>query len=500
MPRRFLKVEDEGRRTSIVPAISAVVLTPHRDLAYQFIHWVQCLYATKEFGDATLSSIAQAVVRGSSTPIATQARAIVKNPPHILIGTPQAILEALQLEQSILPMRELATVVVDEADSMLECPPRADKYLIARYLRMLKRHPSHARQILDAIYRVQRFAEWCKPKLRKELEDAGTGGHLLRSPSGIVKTHLPLRRPQLVFASATLKAAFRHGLLSDGKWLTPEESDLVKVITHAEKEDQAAHILGSATTVHSALVYSTSDGSIINIKNAAEAQPEQILPAKPVNIETEPAVGETFSSALDTRGIIEEAASGLKSGDSKPSPFPEPAMEAIATVFALEVPRVALLVLHPSASVGHAVEDMRRLGIDAHGLDVVQRERGGSYLLRKGTAPEDDPTLLVATLASIRGLDMPDLTHVFILGASEALDQDSYTHAAGRVGRFGKSGKVITVVGRRHVLSGKVVDEPNRMTVLYKKLHVTPVRVEHFGLNESAKEEKAESSSADNTD
>ena len=157
-------------------------------------------------------------------------------------------------------------------------------------------------------------------------------------------------------------------------------------------------------------------------------------------------------------------------------------MEAIATVFALEVPKVALLVLHPSASVERAVEDMRRLNINAHGLDVVQRERGGSYLLRKGTAPEDDPTLLVATLATVRGLDMPDLTHVFILGASDALDHDSYTHAAGRVGRFGKNGKVITVVERYHTLkNNKVVDEPGRMMVLYGKLHVTPVKVEHFG-------------------
>lgn len=161
-------------------------------------------------------------------------------------------------------------------------------------------------------------------------------------------------------------------------------------------------------------------------------------------------------------------------------------LEAIATVFALEVPRVALLVLHPSAPVARAVAEMRALGINAHGLDVLDRDRGGSHLLRKGTTPEDTPTLLVATLATIRGLDLPDLTHVFILGATDALDHNSYTHAAGRVGRFGRSGKVITVVESRYTakhINGKkttVVDAPQRMSVIYQRLHVVPVKVEHF--------------------
>lgn len=160
-------------------------------------------------------------------------------------------------------------------------------------------------------------------------------------------------------------------------------------------------------------------------------------------------------------------------------------------MFALEVPRVALMVLHPTAPVERAVQEMRALGVNAHGLDIVVRERGGSYLLRKGSAPEDAPTLLVATLATIRGLDLPDLTHVFILasytGADDALDHDSYTHAAGRVGRFGKSGKVIAVLNKLyHISRGKKsrwVDEPEKLKNIYKRLGVTPVKVEHFAAN-----------------
>ena len=170
------------------------------------------------------------------------------------------------------------------------------------------------------------------------------------------------------------------------------------------------------------------------------------------------------------------------------APFAPAALEAIATVFALEVPRVALLVLHPSAPVERAVHEMRALDINARGLDVLDQERGGSYLLRKkGTGPEEAPTLLVCTLAAVRGLDLPDLTHVFVMGARamDALNHDSYAHAAGRVGRFGKSGKVIAVVdGRYSVKGGKKavwVDEPMKLKQIYQRLKITPVQVEHFG-------------------
>ena len=61
------------------------------------------------------------------------------------------------------------------------------------------------------------------------------------------------------------------------------------------------------------------------------------------------------------------------------------------------------------------------------------------------TAGNEGPILLVHTPANTRGLDLPDLSHVFVMGVQE--DRvDSYTHIAGRTGRFGKTGKIVTVV------------------------------------------------------
>lgn len=174
---------------------------------------------------------------------------------------------------------------------------------------------------------------------------------------------------------------------------------------------------------------------------------------------------------------------------SRPSPFNQAAFETIGVAFAVDVPRVALLVLPAEASVRRAVFDLRSLGINAHGLDVLDTERGGAYLLQKGTQSEANPALLVATLATMRGLDLPDLTHVFMMGVPQSLSSDAYLHVAGRVGRFGKSGKVITILEPRQEIQKKrgtevkmgFKDEPAWMQKIYRQIEVTPTKFEHFG-------------------
>jgi Helicase conserved C-terminal domain len=101
------------------------------------------------------------------------------------------------------------------------------------------------------------------------------------------------------------------------------------------------------------------------------------------------------------------------------------------------VPRLGLVVIPSSGPVNRAVYELRRLGVNAQGLNVEDKI--------------DRATLLVATTASTRGLDLDGLTHVFIVGIPEGpqvngRSVDAYVHLAGRVGRFGSVGRVITVV------------------------------------------------------
>lgn len=94
------------------------------------------------------------------------------------------------------------------------------------------------------------------------------------------------------------------------------------------------------------------------------------------------------------------------------------------------------------------------MGVNAHGMDLLAQDRGRTYLLQGDVEQSRaNPTLLVCTSSSIRGVDLPSLTHVFILGMDTliakgnwTLTLDTYIHLCGRVGRFKKHGKVITVV------------------------------------------------------
>lgn len=114
--------------------------------------------------------------------------------------------------------------------------------------------------------------------------------------------------------------------------------------------------------------------------------------------------------------------------------------EAIATCFAFDVPRLALLVIPSSGAVNRAVYELRRLGVNADALNLAKNRLF------------DRATMLVGTIATTRGLDLDGLTHVFIVGIPEGpqvngKSVDAYVHLAGRVGRFSNGvGRVITVV------------------------------------------------------
>lgn len=161
-------------------------------------------------------------------------------------------------------------------------------------------------------------------------------------------------------------------------------------------------------------------------------------------------------------------------------------MEAIAAAFAFDVPSVGMLVLPSDAPVHRAVYDLRLLGVNAHPLDVVKEENGRMHLMRRDfESTSENPTLLVSTLASTRGLDLPELSHVFIFGILDGGAVDSYLHVAGRVGRFGRGGSVISVLADEHEVvteGGKRSrrDEPRMMGAMLKKMGIRPVKLEHF--------------------
>ncbi|KAH9837045.1 P-loop containing nucleoside triphosphate hydrolase protein [Rhodofomes roseus] len=452
--------------------ITSLIIVPHRDLAYQYYRWIQRIHeAIPEIG--SLDSVAQILVRGASVPLEDRLRVLREEPPHILIGTPQALLEAYQSSPETLMLDRLSAVVVDEVDYLLEWTTQTrDKYKRLKAERMLRKHPTPTRQLLDAIYQPVRLPLSGKKRIKAEKT-------IQPKPPGDY-------RPQLVMASATFRATFRQSILGGG-WFR-EAGGWVKIADnlkkdkdiHAQEDIRAVWSLGGTSIKHHVLVVSET-GKVENLRagETTEGSPDAKTEVRRVD-------GEALKSTVGNPKSDAPESAEPHQDDMDTDPFNPHLLEAIAEAFALDVPRLALLVLPASAPVRQIIGELRKLGVNAQGLDVLEEAGGGAYLTQE--APEEvteTPTLFVSTLATTRGLDLPSLTHVFILGLPKDRPGDAYMHAGGRVGRFGRSGKVITVIEKQCLITTRKgekrwVDQANIIRKALTQMGIVPTKLSHF--------------------
>jgi ATP-dependent RNA helicase DeaD len=107
-----------------------------------------------------------------------------------------------------------------------------------------------------------------------------------------------------------------------------------------------------------------------------------------------------------------------------------------------ENPPSALIFCNTKAHVEYVSVVLQRFGYDADALssDLIQAARAKVMdRVRRGTL-----RFLVATDVAARGIDLPELSHVFQYEPPE--DLEAYIHRAGRTGRAGGSGTAITLV------------------------------------------------------
>ncbi|KAI9512845.1 P-loop containing nucleoside triphosphate hydrolase protein [Russula earlei] len=413
---------------------TSLLLVPHRDLAYQFSHWIERMVMAT--GDPRFPTPTQVIVRGQEDP-SSQASRLRENSPSILIGTPQAILDVLQKEERAIDFSCLRTVVVDEVDYIIDfIPADASKERKKKLAAKMRRHPSAGKLLLDQIYAQRNQSDG----------SAAARGY-----------------PQLVICSATLQTGLRQQLYQNG-WYGKGVNSIVKVRSEmrtgeTRTSESIEDFQGGELVQHCGLVFS-EDGTVRDVEGAVE----------PKWSSSEDAHGQKVQTSTNFQGgDLPDTAAQLKEEYAvTPSPFHPVRMEGIASIFATDVPKVALLVLPASAPVQRAVYDLRMLGINAFGLDLLCTDRGQAHLIGgSGGAIEEEPTLFVSTTASTRGIDLPDLSHVFVWGV---VDANSYLHASGRVGRFGREGRVVSA------LEGKSEDrdEPGRYLRMLSKSSIAP--------------------------
>ncbi|KAJ7487481.1 P-loop containing nucleoside triphosphate hydrolase protein [Mycena galericulata] len=375
------------KRSSQKLGITSIFIVPHRDLAraYQFYHWVERMFAP--VASSSINSIAQVLVRDSRGSGLSSLR---ENPPHLLFGTPQALMDACREDPDALQLDTLSSIVVDEADYLI--PTVEYKRSRKRKVPKQQQHPGVTREFLNIVYgRDARSSD------DDELDQD--------------------RGPQLILSSATLPPHLVEYVSEESTWL---DRDNWVTISGASSESQVSHSVLVISEDHARNIDGALPPKPADTFVATSAEEEDDDPAP----EADPTLVERYLTT--------------------PSPFNPLALETIAMIFATDVPSIALLVIPSTSPVQRAMYELRAVGINAHSLELLKKWTSSPGTVRA------NPTLLVSTWANTRGLDVRQLTHVFVLGMPDG-GATAYVHLAGRVGRLEghekrQKGKVVMVV------------------------------------------------------
>jgi ATP-dependent RNA helicase DeaD len=118
-------------------------------------------------------------------------------------------------------------------------------------------------------------------------------------------------------------------------------------------------------------------------------------------------------------------------------------VEGLLSLIEQDPPERAMIFRQTKIGVDRLVATLKRrgLGVEAIHGDMSQKVR--EYVL--GEFREGKLTYLVATDVAARGLDIPEVSHVFNYDIPE--DSEAYVHRIGRTARAGRSGRAVTFVG-----------------------------------------------------
>lgn len=124
---------------------------------------------------------------------------------------------------------------------------------------------------------------------------------------------------------------------------------------------------------------------------------------------------------------------------------------ALVRIIELENPDSAIIFCNMKTTVNFVTRVLQRFGYDADQLSADLSQSAREEVLNR--VRKGDLQFLVATDIAGRGIDIPELSHVFIYDWPE--DAESYVHRAGRTGRAGATGVAISLVdgaeiGMRH--------------------------------------------------
>ena len=146
-----------------------------------------------------------------------------------------------------------------------------------------------------------------------------------------------------------------------------------------------------------------------------------------------------------------------------------PAMEkdrSLVRIIEVEMPESAIIFCNTRANANFVAVVLQRFGHDADQLSSDLAQQARDKVL--GRLYEHKLRFLVATDVAARGIDIANLSHVFLYDFPE--DPESYIHRTGRTGRAGASGEAISLVDPLESLKLKAVARKYNIPIEFRPL------------------------------
>jgi ATP-dependent RNA helicase DeaD len=118
-------------------------------------------------------------------------------------------------------------------------------------------------------------------------------------------------------------------------------------------------------------------------------------------------------------------------------------VDGLLSLIERDPPERAMIFRQMKIGVDRLVANLKRRGLTVAAIHGDMSQKAREHVLRDFR--EGKLTYLVATDVAARGLDIPEVSHVFNFDIPE--DSEAYVHRIGRTARAGRSGRAVTFVG-----------------------------------------------------
>ncbi|KAF9429739.1 hypothetical protein BGZ94_009638 [Podila epigama] len=410
--------------------ITSVLVVPNQELAFQLISWTRSLFpnATEQEIDSMIQAIytessplspaiARSRSKSSHTPLQPKIKRSLTIPmksdpqveklarvlPHVLVATPVRLWDLV--ERGVLDLSGIETLALDEVDHLIRLPGR---YASQKQIKVRNAHPKPTELALREIFRS--FRENAAPV------DGGAG-------AGAASATYP-RKIQVVAASATMNRPIRYWLESNGWINSPVWVDTTKSVVLPKSIEHHCLVVGL--------------DSIRNLRMESDYQDDKSAHEESVDSTSE------IDWADKDKAWMEQQLAPTKEEMAPVTKFRDDddrMLEGVATACMLDGIQTACVFFCSSPSLNDVATRLQGdFGLTTKLLEDAFR--ANQISMQQPLEPKKG--IYLAHESNARGLDLPGLSHVFIVGLPST--PSSYLHMAGRTGRMGKRGTVVTII------------------------------------------------------